>query len=109
LRFPELFRDAAEARRPEVFTVIASWPSKRIEHWIKLLQARAIENQAYVIGVNRIGTDPYYSYTGRSLIVDPSGTVLADAGETEGMIQAEVDLLSLRKYREGLPFLEDMK
>jgi predicted amidohydrolase len=108
LRFPEIFREAAAAHRPELFTVIASWPAKRIEHWVKLLQARAIENQAYVLGVNRIGTDPYYTYPGRSLIVDPHGAVVADAGETEGFIQAELDLPALRKYREGLPFLEDM-
>ena len=109
LRFPEVFREAAAAHRPELFVVIANWPAKRIEHWVKLLQARAIENQAYVLGVNRVGTDPYYSYTGRSLIVDPHGTVLADAGETEGFIRAELDLATLRKYREGLPFLADMR
>jgi len=75
---------------------------------VKLLQARAIENQAYVIGVNRVGTDPYYTYTGRSLIVDPMGSILADCGETEGVIRAELDLPMLRKYREGLPFLADI-
>src|SRR5262245_57761785 len=69
LRFPELFREAAAAQRPELFTVIANWPDKRVHHWLALLQARAIENQAYVVGVNRIGTDPYYHYAGRSLIV----------------------------------------
>jgi omega-amidase len=109
LRFPELFREAAAAQRPELFTVIASWPDKRIHHWVALLQARAIENQAYVIGVNRIGKDPYYSYCGRSLIVDPQGTILADAGSVEGFISAQLDLPNLRKYREGLPFLADMK
>jgi omega-amidase len=109
LRFPELFREAAAAHRPELFVVIASWPDKRIHHWVALLQARAIENQAYVIGVNRIGTDPYYSYSGRSLIVDPQGTILADGGSAEGIISAQLDLASLQKYREGLPFLADMK
>jgi len=109
LRFPELFREVAAAHRPELFIVIASWPDKRIQHWMALLQARAIENQAYVIGVNRIGTDPYYSYCGRSLIVDPQGAVLADAGTTEGFISAPLDLANLRKYREGLPFLADLK
>jgi predicted amidohydrolase len=108
LRFPEIFREAARGQRPELFTVIASWPEKRIEHWVKLLQARAIENQAYVVGVNRVGNDPYYSYSGRSLIVDPLGTVLADAGGNEGFIKGELDLGMLRKYREGLPFLADM-
>ena len=109
LRFPELFREAAAAHRPELFAVIASWPDKRIHHWVTLLQARAIENQAYVIGVNRIGTDPHYTYCGRSLIVDPLGTILADAGAAEGVISAQLDLANLRKYREGLPFLADMK
>jgi predicted amidohydrolase len=109
LRFPELFREVAAAHRPELFVVIASWPDKRIHHWVALLQARAIENQAYVIGVNRIGTDPYYTYCGRSLIVDPQGTILADAGAAEGFISAELDLANLRKYREGLPFLADLK
>jgi Predicted amidohydrolase len=109
LRFPELFREAAAAHRPELFVVIASWPDKRIHHWVALLQARAIENQAYVIGVNRIGTDPFYTYCGRSLIVDHQGAILADAGTAEGFISAELDLANLRKYREGLPFLADLK
>jgi predicted amidohydrolase len=109
LRFPELFREIAASRRPELFAVIASWPEKRIIHWVRLLQARAIENQAYVVGVNRVGHDPYYAYTGRSLIVDPMGEILADAGETEAWIHAELDLANLRKYRAGLPFLADMK
>jgi predicted amidohydrolase len=108
LRFPELFREAAAAHRPELFAVIASWPDKRIHHWVALLQARAIENQAYVIGVNRIGKDPYYTYCGRSLIVDPQGTILADAGTVETFISANLDLPNLQKYREGLPFLADM-
>ena len=108
LRFPELFREAAAAHRPELFVVIASWPEKRILHWVRLLQARAIENQAFVIGANRIGIDPHYSYTGRSIIVDAQGDIIADAGEREACIRAKLDLEGLRKYRQGLPFLEDM-
>lgn len=109
LRFPELFRQAAAASRPELFVVIASWPEKRIQHWVTLLQARAIENQAFVVGVNRVGSDPYYKYCGRSLIVNPQGEILADGGEREMILSASLDLPSLRKYREGLPFLNDMK
>jgi predicted amidohydrolase len=109
LRFPELFREAAAARRPELFTVIASWPNKRLQHWVTLLQARAIENQAYIVGVNRVGSDPYYTYGGRSLIVNPQGEIIADAGASEGSISAELDFDSLRKYREGLPFLSDLR
>jgi len=109
LRFPELFREAAAAQRPELFTVIASWPDKRLQHWVTLLQARAIENQAYVVGVNRIGNDLYYHYAGRSLIVSPQGDIIADAGASEGWISAELDLASLAKYRTGLPFLNDLR
>lgn len=107
LRFPELFRAAARARRPELFVVIASWPEKRIAHWVRLLQARAIENQAYALGVNRIGSDPFFRYTGRSVFVDFNGDILADAGEKEGAMRGRLDLDTLRKYREGLPFLAD--
>jgi predicted amidohydrolase len=109
LRFPEIFRQAAAAHQPELFAVIANWPEKRIQHWVRLLQARAIENQAYVIGVNRVGADPHLTYPGRSLIIDPQGEILVDAGSNEGCIRAKLDLPGLRKYREGLPFLADLR
>jgi omega-amidase len=109
LRFPELFRDAAAERGPELFVVIANFPEKRIHHWVRLLQARAIENQAYVAGVNRIGADPFCNYPGRSILIDPQGEILADAGQNEGVIRAELDLVMLKKYREALPFLADMQ
>lgn len=109
LRFPELFRQVAANQRPELFLVIANWPEKRIDHWVRLLQARAIENQAYVVGVNRVGKDPFYTYTGRSLFLDYNGEILADAGQAEGPIEGTMDLESLRKYRQGLPFLKDLR
>jgi omega-amidase len=109
LRFPELFRNIAATDRPELFVVIANWPEKRVLHWVRLLQARAIENQAYVVGVNRIGADPFYTYPGRSVIVDFNGEIIADAQNSEQCIQARLDLEPLRKYRQGLPFLEDLK
>ncbi|NQU09406.1 carbon-nitrogen family hydrolase, partial [bacterium] len=76
LRFPELFR-ACLQQDAQVFAVIANWPTPRVEHWLTLLRARAIENQAYVIGVNRCGRDPNNEYPGRSQIIDPRGEVLA--------------------------------
>lgn len=109
LRFPELFRQVAAGARPELYAVIANWPEKRIVHWVRLLQARAIENQAFVIGVNRVGTDPFYSYTGRSMIVDFNGEILAEAGPGEGVVEGRVDFEILKKYRQGLPFLQDLK
>jgi len=108
LRFPELFRCAAW-QRPHLFTVIASWPEARVSHWVTLLQARAIENQAYVAGVNRIGQDPKLSFSGRSLIVNPKGEIIADAGDQEGLISAELNIEELMNYRRDLPFLDDMR
>ncbi len=108
LRFPEIFRSAVR-RGANLFVVIASWPQTRLSHWIALLRARAIENQAYVAGVNRIGNDPKYSYNGGSLIIDPRGEILADAGSSPGMISADVDFDGLTTYRSELPFLEDIR
>jgi omega-amidase len=108
LRFPEIFR-AAVRRKAQLLAVIANWPYPRESHWVTLLQARAIENQAYVIGVNRCGKDPKYTYFGRSLIVDPHGTILADAGHTEGLVTAEVDAQIVNTWRRDFPALADMK
>jgi predicted amidohydrolase len=108
LRFPEHFRTAARMGA-EVITVIANWPVARIQHWVTLLQARAIENQCFVAGVNRSGTDPKLTYNGRSLIVNPKGEILSDAGNGESVISAELDVKLLRTYREDFPFLKDMK
>lgn len=108
LRFPEIFRGAA-VQGADLITVIASWPQARTHHWTTLLQARAIENQAYVIGVNRCGDDPHFHYKGRSMVVHPDGQTLADAGETDGIISAELDIQELRDYRRTRPFLCDMR
>jgi predicted amidohydrolase len=108
LRFPEHFR-AATKLGAQLIAVIANWPVRRIGHWVALLQARAIENQAYVAGVNRCGADPSLTYNGRSLIVSPKGDILADAGNGESVISAEVNLQELLDYRRELPFLADMR
>jgi predicted amidohydrolase len=108
LRFPEIFRPAARVH-VQLITVIASWPDARLGQWVKLLQARAIENQCYVAGVNRVGSDPRFHYSGRSMIVDFRGDILADAGDAEGLISADLDLADLAQYRRDLPFLEDIR
>jgi predicted amidohydrolase len=107
LRFPEIFR-AAVRQGAEMFAVIANWPARRAQHWVTLLQARAIENLAYVAGVNRAGNDPKLSYPGRSLIVDPHGKVVADAGEAERVVSAEVDRRVMEDWRRDFPALRDM-
>lgn len=106
LRFPELGRSAIKAGA-EVLIYIAAWPVKRIQHWITLLQARAIENQAYVVGVNRCGTDPQFTYTGRSLVVDPHGVVIADAADREGSVCSRIEPTVVRGWREQFPALRD--
>ncbi|MEO6052707.1 MAG: nitrilase-related carbon-nitrogen hydrolase, partial [Chthoniobacterales bacterium] len=107
LRFPELFREGTR-RGAELFIVIANWPDVRIEHWITLLRARAIENQAYVIGVNRSGRDPERAYSGHSMVVDPKGNAILDAGESEVVAQTKLDREALLSWRAEFPVLRDL-
>ena len=106
LRFPEHFRKATRAGA-QLITVIASWPVARIGHWITLLQARAVENQAYVVGVNRTGDEPDFSYCGRSIVVDPHGQVVFDAGEEEGVGHVTLDPKLPATWREEFPAYHD--
>ena len=108
LRFPELPRSIAR-QRPHLMTFIANWPNTRLHHWPRLLQARAIENQCYVAGVNRIGNDPRFQHSGRTMIIDPHGEILADASSAETVIQAKIDPAWLAEYRRAFPALEDMR
>jgi predicted amidohydrolase len=91
----------------EVLIYIAAWPVKRIQDWITLLQARAIENLCYVIGVNRCGTDPQFTYSGRSLVVDPHGIIIADAAEQERVVGAQLDPKFVSNWRSQFPALQD--
>ncbi|QOV91093.1 carbon-nitrogen family hydrolase [Humisphaera borealis] len=108
LRFPELFRRAAKLGT-DLFVVIASWPAPRTHHWTTLLQARAIENQAFVIGNNRCGSDPKLTYDGRSLVIDYAGTILADGGTTPSVVTAAINPEAMRSWRTKMPFLADMR
>jgi omega-amidase len=108
LRFPEAFR-AAVRGGANLLAVIANWPAPREQPWLTLLKARAIENQAYVAGVNRCGADPHQPYSGRSVIFDPRGEVLAEAGSEERVISAKPDLRALSAYRREFPALDDMR
>ncbi|MEI6235205.1 MAG: nitrilase-related carbon-nitrogen hydrolase [Planctomycetota bacterium] len=108
LRFPELFRHATQLGA-QLLVDIANWPVTRIEHWVTLLRARAIENQAYVAGVNRVGNDPKYVHNGRSIIVNPHGEIIADAGNGECVIGAELDPMVVENWRRDFPALKDMR
>ncbi len=107
LRFPELFRIAA-AHGTEVFMIGANWPSARQHHWRSLLIARAIENQAFIVAVNRVGNDPHLPYAGGSIIISPMGEILAEADDQPAVLKTEIDLDSLREWRARFPALQDM-
>jgi predicted amidohydrolase len=107
LRFPELYRQYGK-ERAELIIVIANWPDTRIEHWRVLLRARAIENQCYVAGVNRIGNDPKLHYNGFSGIYDPMGNEIASVADTEQVIAADISMEMVNETRNKFPFLEDI-
>jgi omega-amidase len=108
LRFPEVFRLAA-LRGAQVMVVIANWPEKRHSHWLGLLRARAIENQAYVIGVNRCGCDPKLEYAGGSVAIDPRGHTIASIGKEESILSAKLDPAALSQWRNEFPALKDIR
>ncbi len=108
LRFADEFWQLANDT--DLFLVPANWPAKRREHWMTLLRARAIENQAYVMGVNRVGADGTgLEHCGDSLIIDPFGEVLAEAGDGERTISAEVSSERLESIRGHYRFLSDRR
>ncbi|MFO8072060.1 MAG: nitrilase-related carbon-nitrogen hydrolase [Polyangia bacterium] len=107
LRFCELFRLVAE--RTALVLVIASWPSERQAHWDLLLRARAVENQQYVVGVNRVGSGGGLEYGGGSAVIDPLGRVAAHGGEREGLVVADVDPELVAEVRKKMPFLADRR
>ena len=106
LRFPEWSRNREDY---DLLLYLASWPSKRRLHWQTLLTARAIENQCYSIGVNRVGTDENgYDYAGDTMAVDPLGQRLAHWEGEEVVMEVELSLELVRDTRRRLPFLVDM-
>jgi len=109
LRFPVWCRNqASEFNRYDLQLFVANWPAPRIEAWLALLKARAIENQAYVIGVNRVGTDPSGTqYSGQSAVYDADGHCLVQLENEPAAVMVELDLEKLNEIRTRLPFLPD--
>ena len=105
LRFSNIYWD--NALSSDVFLVIANWPEARREHWMTLLRARAIENQTYVIGVNRTGKSPEISYSGDSMVFDPFGKELLNCGSREVVSFVELSKDLPTKVRQGFPVLND--
>ncbi|MGB9664363.1 MAG: carbon-nitrogen family hydrolase [Ignavibacteria bacterium] len=108
LRFPELFRFYGKSK-VDLILNIANWPQTRIDHFVHLLKSRAIENQCFMIGVNRVGYGGREYYDGRSSIFDPLGNEITLIKDEEKLIEAEIDLTQIQKVREQFPFLNDIK
>ena len=107
LRFADEFWACAD--RTDLYVVPANWPEPRRDHWMALLRARAIENQAYVVGVNRVGTVKSAVYVGDSAIIDPLGRTLAEGDPEETVLLAGVDSATVSAVREQFPFLVDRR
>jgi len=108
LRFADEFW--ALAQQTDLYVVVANWPEPRREHWRALLRARAIENQAYVVGVNRVGQAEGLPHAGDSAIIDPLGRVLAETDTpTAGVLLADVEPGTVAEVRARYPFLADRR
>lgn len=107
LRFPELFQILSE--KSHIITVIASWPAARREHWMSLLKARAIENQCFIIGVNRSGDGGGLSYHGDSMVISPNGKVLAHVEGGNGITIVDINPEETKNVRTSFPLKADRK
>src|SRR5438876_11676609 len=107
LRFPEPFRTAAADT--DLYAIVANWPDQRREHWRALLRARAIENQAYVVGVNRAGDGNGLHYAGDSAAIAPLGETIVEADEREQVRFCDVDPEVVTKLRTRFPTLSDRR
>jgi omega-amidase len=107
LRFP-VFSRQDKAHPYDVLIYTANWPAKRAYAWKQLLIARAIENQCFVIGVNRVGADANdWQFDGGSCIINPLGEVIMMAGKEEEILSATVEKEAILEIRKSLPFLQD--
>ncbi len=107
LRFPYISYSESPV---DLIIYTANWPKTRVSHWKSLLVARAIENQCYVVGVNRTGSDGNgYHYPGSSMIVDYNGDILVEMDESPCFMTYDLDVDKMKAFREKLPFLQDIK
>ncbi|MEC7800615.1 MAG: nitrilase-related carbon-nitrogen hydrolase [Verrucomicrobiota bacterium] len=108
LRFPEFFRKGMDMGA-NLYVVIACWPKVRVSHWKSLIRARAIENQSYVIGVNRTGKEPRNIYSGNSMFIDPQGEIIQELGDEVDVIIGQADINEVINWRKKFPVLEDVR
>jgi predicted amidohydrolase len=108
LRFPEMFRPYALGG-VKLVLVVAEWPLARIAHWTKLLQARAIENQLFMAGVNKVGQSQGAPLGGGSAVIDPWGMPLVEGDQEERLLTAELDFDEVEQARHFIPVFEDRR
>ena len=106
IRFAELSRTYA-VRGAQIIYVVANFPNPKLSHWRILLQARAIENQCYIVACNRVGAAAGSTYFGHSLLIDPWGEIVAEGDDREGIVLGEVDLSRVAAVRESIPMFAD--
>lgn len=107
LRFPEIFQIAS--KNSNLICVAANWPKEREEHWITLLKARAIENQCYIAGINRVGCGGGLNYNGTSMIIDPDGNILNDITHDERIISSEISSDKVNELRKSFTLKKDRR
>lgn len=108
LRFPEWIRTHV-LKEAKVMFIPAEWPKPRIDHWQLLLQARAIENQCFIVAVNRVGSDPNNEFNGHSMVVAPWGELLIKNQSSEGIYYADLDLAEVDRVRKTIPIFQDRR
>jgi predicted amidohydrolase len=108
LRFPELFRHYA-LEGAILMILPAEWPLVRIDHWRTLIQARAIENQCYMVACNAAGETGDTVFGGHSMIVDPWGKIVVEAGEDPMLVTAEIELDLVKEVRQRIPVFDDRR
>ena len=107
LRFADEFW--ATAANTDVYLVPGNWPASRREHWMALLRARAIENQAFVIGCNRVGTGGGLEYAGDSRVINPLGEVIEEAGNESTILYADISAEEVQTVRTTFRFMQDRR
>ncbi|KAA9014509.1 carbon-nitrogen family hydrolase [Niallia endozanthoxylica] len=108
LRFPEWIR-AHVLKGAKIMFIPAQWPTPRIDHWQLLLQARAIENQCFIVAVNRVGSDPANTFNGHSMVIAPWGDVLISGHMEEGIYYTDIDLQEVDNVRSTIPIFQDRR
>ncbi len=108
IRFPEWVRKHALAGAKLIF-VVAEWPEARVDHWVTLLKARAIENQLFIIAVNRVGEDPNNTFAGHSMVIDPWGKTIAIGSTTESILYADLNIEEVDRVRTRISVFLDRR